>query len=311
MRLVFAGTPEVAVPVADRLALDHEIVAVLTRPPAAQGRSARLVASPVEAWARSRGVEVLAPDSLREEAFVARLTALAPQCCPVVAYGGLITRALLALPDHGWINLHFSLLPAYRGAAPVQRALLDGRHQTGLTTFQIVPALDAGPVYLRRSVEVAPTETAGELLERLSHLGAEAMAETLRLAEAGVVPAPQAATGVSLAPKISTDEARLDFSQPVRALVDRVRAMSPDPGAWALLAGQRFKVLRAVPAGPAPWPGDRGEPRPGDLWATKRQLFCRAGDGWAGLGQVQVTGKKPMAGADWARGAWQAGSRLD
>ncbi len=312
MRLVFAGTPDVAVPVADRLAADHEILAVLTRPPAPQGRSSRPVPSPVEVWARRQGIEVLAPDNLRDESFIARLSALAPQCCPVVAYGGLITKRLLELPPDGWVNLHFSLLPAYRGAAPVQRAILDDCDHTGVTTFRIVQALDAGPVYMRETIRVDDSETAGDLLERLSHLGAETMTQTLRLIQTGIQPTAQPDQGISLAAKVTTAEARLDFDQSARAVVNRVRAMSPDPGAWAMLADQRFKVLRArtMPNIAELVPGINSG-RPGDMVATKKHLVCRAADGWIELSEVQATGKKPMAGADWARGAWQAGSRLD
>lgn len=310
MRLIFAGTPRLAVPVVQRLSEHHDIVAVLTRPPSPQGRSSRLVPSPVQEWADARGVTVIAPATLRDPAVVRVMRDLAPDCCPVVAYGGLVTRELLAVPRWGWINLHFSLLPAYRGAAPVQRALLDGCEQTGLTTFRLVPALDAGPVFLQRELSIGPAETAGDLLERLVPLGAGAMVATLDLVERGVEPSEQPAGGVSLAPKLTVDEARLNFARSARDAVNRVRAMSPEPGAWALLGGQRFKVLRAMMAD---GPGAVGpvEAIPGRLRATKAHLFCRAGDGWVDLVEVQAVGRKAMPGADWARGAWHEGDHLE
>jgi len=304
MRVIFAGTPATAVPVLTRIAEVHDVAAVLTRPPAPQGRSSRLVPSEVEAWAREHGVEVLSPQSLKDPGFVARVRGISPDCCPVVAYGGLITRELLSIPAYGWINLHYSLLPAYRGAAPVQRALMDGCATTGVTAFRIVPALDAGPVYLQSRIEIGEEETAGDLLRRLSLIGAETMVEALWMAEQGMEPIDQPLEGVSLAPKITPEEARLNLSWGAGRCVDVVRAMSPEPGAWAELDSQRFKILRARIAD-QPYSGASNGTIPGNLCANKKQLFCRVGDGWIELTQVQAPGKKPMLGADWARGAWK------
>lgn len=306
MRLIFVGTPATAVPVAERLTRDHEVCAVLTRPPAAQGRSSRLVPSEVEEWALDHGIEILHPATLRDSGVVARIRQIAPDCCPVVAYGGLITRELLAIPEFGWINLHYSLLPAYRGAAPVQRALLDGCTTTGVTVFRIVPALDAGPVFVQQPVEVDPLQTAGDLLSELSLIGADAMVDALDMARQGRDPVPQSAEGVCLAPKITPEEARLDLADPAQRLLNVIRAMSPEPGAWLTLDGQRFKILRAAIA-PAPI-GVADDAAPGYLWATKKKLFCRVCDGWMELIEVQAQGKKPMPGADWARGAWREGA---
>ncbi|MDR2973912.1 MAG: methionyl-tRNA formyltransferase [Propionibacteriaceae bacterium] len=322
MRLLFAGTPDVATPVLEKVAGVHEVVAVLTRPPAARGRSGRLVASPVGQRAAELGIRVSTPTHLRDPQFVATVREAEVDCCVVVAYGGLITTELLDIPRWGWINLHFSLLPAYRGAAPVQRALLDGCTRTGVTTFQIVKALDAGPTYLRRPVEIGGSETAGDLLTRLSLVGADAMVETLDLARSGFLPQPQSTQGISLAPKVTTAQARLDVTRPASDVVNRVRAMSPEPGAWAELAGTRFKVVRAhvvdPDAGaksgvrPETDPGAAtGMDRPGELVASKRHLLCRVSDGWIALDEVQAAGKKPMAGADWARGAWHEGMTLE
>jgi len=249
---------------------------------------------------------VLAPHRLRDPQFVERVRQIAPDCCPVVAYGGLLTSELLEIPRFGWINLHFSLLPAYRGASPVQRALLDGCTHTGLTVFRIVPALDAGPIFVQRRVEVMADETAGDLLERLSLLGAQAMADGLFMAQRGDQPTEQPDLGVSLAPKILPEEAQLDMSDSGRKIMDRVRAMSPEPGAWARMGEGRLKVLRASFI-----PDDQTDFDRGHLVATKRDLLCRVEDGWLALIEVHPPGKRPMSGADWARGANLAGVRLE
>ena len=303
MKLIFAGTPATAVPVLDKLADAHDVRAVLTRPPTAQGRSSRLIPSEVETWARSHGVEVLAPEKLKDPTVVTRIREIAPDCVPVVAYGGLITEELLGIPPYGWINLHYSLLPAYRGAAPVQRALLDGCTTTGITIFRIVRALDAGPVFCQREIDVKPTETAGDLLGSLSYVGADAMLEVLDAVANGAQPTEQGTDGVSWAPKVTPEDARLDMSAPARQIVNRVRAMSPDPGAWAMVGEERFKILRA---GLTADPGF--EACPGDLRATKKALFCKAQDGWIELVEVQAMGKKKMSGADWARGGMYEGA---
>jgi methionyl-tRNA formyltransferase len=251
---------------------------------------------------------VLNPTNLAQTTFINQLEQLAPDCCPVVAYGGLIPQRLLAIPDQGWINLHFSVLPAWRGAAPVQRALLAGSTLSGLTTFRLVEDLDAGPFFLRQTVAISQTETAGDLLARLALLGAVALDETMTMLELGEKPHTQPTNGVSFAPKIHPGEARIDLNQTAEQVIRQVRAMSPDPGAWALLGSQRFKVLRAglVLSDPKPGiePADVGN---GCLWATKTKLFCRVADTWIELVEVQAAGKKPLAGADWARGAWQTG----
>jgi len=240
---------------------------------------------------------------MKDPQFVQAVRGIAPQCCPVVAYGGLITPELLRIPTHGWINLHFSILPAYRGAAPVQRALLDGCTQTGITTFLLEPALDSGPVYLQQSVDIAPNETAGDLLDALAVLGAQSMAETMEMIEAGYQPTAQPDQGISYAPKITAEDARLDIGVPASRVVNRVRAMSPEPGAWALLGGQRFKILRARLADPQDVSSLAADGVLGRLAATKKHLFCHVRDGWIELMEVQAIGKKVMTGADWARGA--------
>jgi len=306
MRLIVAATPALALPVVTRLAEIHDILAVLTRPPAPQGRSSRLVPSSVETWAREAGIEVWSPQRLGAGDVEDRLLALHADLCPVVAYGALIPQSWLAISRFGWVNLHFSLLPRYRGAAPVQRALIDGCTTTGLSIFRLVAALDAGPIFLQKSVEVGPQEVAGDLLERLSLMGAEAMLEALAMVEQGAQPLEQDETGVSLAPKLAPEDARLTLTAPAGKVVDRIRAMSPEPGAWAGVGTDRLKILRASLRPDCLVAGEIGS-----LWATKRALLCRTGDHWIELEQVQASGKRVMAGPDWARGVDLAGVRLE
>ena len=300
MRIVFAGTPEVALPSLDAL-LDstHEVVAVVTRPDAPSGRGKRLQPSPVAERAAELGLETLKPVRPRDAEFVARLTELAPECCPVVAYGALLPSTVLTIPTHGWINLHFSLLPAWRGAAPVQHAILAGDPVTGASTFQIVPELDAGPVYATVREDVAATDTAGDLLGRLAVSGAELLVATLNGVSAQMVTArPQPDAGVTLAPKLTVADARIDWTAPA-SVVDRVvRGCSPAPGAWTTFRGERFKInsVRLLDA----VEGDRLAP--GELSVTKHSVRVGTGAEAVQLGQVQAPGKKPMAAPDWARG---------
>jgi methionyl-tRNA formyltransferase len=303
MRLVFAGTPATSLPSLDAIAASsHELVGVVTRPASPQGRSARLVPSPVESWARDHGVEVLAPEHPKDRDFREHLAALQPDCCPVVAYGALLPQRTLDIPVHGWVNLHFSLLPAYRGAAPVQRAVMDGVPVTGATTFQIVRELDAGPVYGSITEAVAPLDTAGDLLGRLAIRGAALLVETLdRIAE-GVDPTPQPVEGVTYAAKLGLDDVRIDWTRPARELADLVRGANPEPGAWTTFGGERFRVLLAEPA-EAPLPA-------GVIDARRRELLVGTGSSSLRLLTVQPVGKKPMAGADWGRGARLSGGEV-
>jgi len=235
MRLVFAGTPQAAVPSLDALlASQHEVAAVLTRPDAPAGRGRHIESSPVARRAAEAGVEVLTPARVRDPQFLDRLRQIAPDCVPLVAYGALIPQAALDVPVHGWVNLHFSVLPAWRGAAPVQHAILHGDDVTGATTFRLVAELDAGPVYGVLTEPVRPADTAGDLLDRLAHSGAQLLLATLDGIEAGTLEAvPQPAEDVSFAPKITPADARVDWKLPAH-VVDRViRACTPEPGAWS------------------------------------------------------------------------------
>ena len=292
MRLVFAGTPEPALPsLRALLASSHDVAAVVTRPDAPAGRGRTLRPSPVRALAEEAGVEVLTPRSPREADFQERLRAIAPDCCPVVAYGALVPRPVLDVPPAGWVNLHFSLLPAWRGAAPVQHALLAGDEVTGASTFLLEEGLDTGPVLGVLTEQVRATDTAGDLLGRLAEAGAGLLVATLDGLEAGSLrPVPQPAEGISLAPKITVDDARVDWTAPALRVDRVVRACTPAPGAWTTLRGKRVKL------GPVRHTDERLEPGvlSGDLVGTATTAVR--------LGTVRPEGKGAMPAADWLRG---------
>jgi methionyl-tRNA formyltransferase len=297
MRVVFAGTPEVALPALDAIvASGHELVGVVTRPEAPSGRGRRLVASPVAQRADELGVPVLKPAHPRDPEFQQQLRDLAPDCCPVVAYGALLPQSALDIPVHGWVNLHFSCLPHWRGAAPVQHAIWAGDEVTGATTFRIVKELDAGPVFGVMTERIRPTDTAGDLLGRLAEGGAGLLVTTLdHLAEGTIEARPQQAEGVSLAPKIRVEDARVDWTEPAAAVDRRIRACTPGPGAWSTYAGERIKL------GPVTLT-DTQLP-PGVLDVGKNHVLVGTGTQAVRLGDVKAHGRKLMAAADWGRGA--------
>ena len=292
LRLVFAGTPEPALPsLRALLASRHEVAAVVTRPDAPAGRGRSLRPSPVRQLAEEHGLEVLTPKHPREEDFQERLRAIAPDCCPVVAYGALVPRSALDIPRLGWVNLHFSLLPAWRGAAPVQHALMAGDEVTGASTFLLEEGLDTGPVYGVVTEEVRPRDTAGDLLGRLAEGGAGLLVATLDALEDGTVTGvPQPAEGVSLAPKVLVDDARVDWTAPALRVDRVVRGCTPAPGAWTTFRDRRVKL---GPVTPVDERLDPGELR-GDLVGTATQAVR--------LGDVRPEGKGAMAAADWLRG---------
>jgi methionyl-tRNA formyltransferase len=301
VRLVFAGTPAPAVP-SLRALLDsprHEVVAVVTRPDAPRGRGRRTARSPVGALADEAGVPVLTPRRPAEPEFLARLVELAPDCCPVVAYGALVPRAALDVPAHGWVNLHFSLLPAWRGAAPVQAAVRAGDEVTGATTFRLEEGLDTGPTFGVVTEAVRPTDTAGELLDRLAVSGAQLLLATLDgIADGTLEARPQPADGVSHAPKVEVDDARVDWAAPAAAVDRLVRSVTPEPGAWTTFRGERLG-LGPVSAAAGP---DAPELKPGQLDATKRRVLVGTATGPVRLGEVRPAGKRAMPAPDWARG---------
>jgi len=310
MRLVFAGTPEVAVPALDAVAASrHELVGVLTRPDAPSGRGRRLVASPVAQRAEELGVPVLKPAHPREPEFRTALAELRPDACPVVAYGALLPQSALDLVPHGWINLHFSVLPAWRGAAPVQHALWAGDEVTGATTFRIVKELDAGPVFGVMTERIRPRDTSGDLLARLAEGGAGLLVQTLDGIEDGSIEArPQQEDGVSIAPNILVDDARIDWSRPAVAIDRQTRACDPAPGAWSTFEGERIKIGPVEPVDPT---ADEGSLAPGALAVTKNLVLVGTATAPVRLGVVKAFGKKQMPAADWARGVrLESGVRL-
>jgi methionyl-tRNA formyltransferase len=309
MRLVFAGTPAAAVPSLDALLKSrHEVVAVITRPDAPAGRGRRVGPSPVAERAAEVGLETLKPATPRYEGFQRRLRELAPDCCPVTAYGALIPRNALEIPRHGWVNLHFSLLPAWRGAAPVAHAIAHGDDITGATTFRIVAELDAGPIYGVVTEPIGERDTAGDLLARLAESGAGLLVATMDGIEAGQLePRPQPADGISLAPKVTTEDARVRWSTPAPAVGRQIRACTPAPGAWTMLGDTRLKLwpVRLLPSGAgsgSALPADVGPLAPGQLWAGRAGVLAGTATGPVELGDVQPPGKRRMAAAEWARG---------
>ncbi|NIL43380.1 methionyl-tRNA formyltransferase [Salinispora arenicola] len=298
MRVIFAGTPAVAIPALAAVADSrHELLAVVTRPDAPAGRGRGLSRSPVAAWADEQGVEVLTPARPREPEFLDRLRALAPDCVPVVAYGALVPPVALEIPRHGWVNLHFSLLPAWRGAAPVQHAVLHGDELTGASVFQLEQGLDTGPVYGTLTDEVGPADTSGDLLERLAHSGAGLLTAVLDAIEDGTARAePQPVDGVSLAPKLTVADARVRWGDPAFAVDRRVRACTPAPGPWTTFRDERVKLGPVTPVADGP------ELKPGELLVERSRVLAGTATTPVRLGEVRAAGKRAMPASDWARG---------
>lgn len=297
MRLLFAGTPDVALPSLNALIdSDHDVVGVLTRPPAAAGRGRGERRSAVHDRAVELGLPVLTPRSLRDPETLHTLRALAPDCCPVVAYGALVPPDALAIPPNGWVNLHFSLLPSWRGAAPVQHAIRAGDEISGATTFLLDEGLDTGPILGQMTTAIGPRETAGELLARLAQTGADLLKLTIdALATGDIDPRPQSDEGVSLAPRIEVEDARVDWTLTARAIDRTIRAVTPAPGAWTTMRDQRVKV------GPVLLTDD-GTLAPGEISAGRREVRVGTGRGDVVLNLVQPQGKREMPALDWLRG---------
>jgi len=307
MRLVFAGTPEVALP-SLRALIDsprHDVVAVVTRPDAPAGRGRKLERSPVGALADEHGIEVLTPAKAGEPEFLERLRALEPDLCPVVAYGNLLPQRTLDIPRFGWVNLHFSVLPAWRGAAPVQASVRNGDDITGASTFRIVKELDAGPVFGVVTEKVRDRDTSGDLLTRLSESGAQLLLSTVDGIEDGTLRAVEQPTDdVTYAAKITVEDARLDFTTPAVALDRLARAVTPEPGAWAEFRGERLKLGPVTPVDDVTLP-------PGEVVVERKRVLVGTATTAVALGEVQAQGKKRMAATDWARGTRiEAGERI-
>jgi methionyl-tRNA formyltransferase len=300
MRLLFAGTPEPAVPsLKALLGSRHEVVAALTRPDTHSGRRGTLAPSPVAVAADEAGLPVLKPASIRADEFAAEFAALRVDAVAVVAYGALIGEALLEAAPHGWINLHFSLLPAWRGAAPVQAAIRAGDDVTGASTFLIEKGLDTGPVFGTVTETIRPTDTTGDLLHRLSASGAALLVATFDgLADGTVTAVPQSADGVSHAPKVTVADAEVDFRLPALAIDRLIRSVTPAPGAWVASRWGRLGL------GPVTVAADADvRPGPGEIVAGKRDVLIGTASVPVRLSTVQQPGKRAVPAADWARGA--------
>ncbi len=308
MRIAFLGTPEVAVPALQTLlaADDVEVAVVITNPDRAKGRSKRPVPPPVKVAAEAAGVPVWQPTKPREVRD--ELRDLDVDACAVVAYGALLPQDVLDVGGRGFVNLHFSLLPRWRGAAPVQHALRAGDTETGVTTFVLERGMDTGPVLKTVRVPIDPAESAGELLERLAVIGAPVLLDALRALVAGASPVPQTDQGVSLAPKIEPDDVVIDFDAPCRSVIDLVRSADPAPGAHTRFRDKRLKVFRASPAEPSTDAPDApeaspAEPAPGTVVETRRDgVVVACADGAIRLDVVQPEGKPRMDGAAFANG---------
>ena len=324
MRLVFAGTPAAALPTLRALAASrHTVAAVVTRPDAPVGRGKKMRRSPVAELAEELGFETLKPVRPSDGWFLDRLRAVAPDCCPVTAYGALLPQAALDIPPHGWVNLHFSLLPAWRGAAPVQHAVLRGDDITGATTFRIVKELDAGPVFGTLTEAIRPTDTSGDLLERLAAVGAELLVRTLDAIEDGTARAvPQPADGVSFAPKLTPADARVNWKLPAHLIDRQLRACTPEPGAWTEFGGRpsdtgpsetgrsntgRLKLWPVTLAAGAGLASGGPGLAPGELLVDRNAVYAGTGTVPVRLGDVQPQGKRRMPAADWARGLRSVG----
>ncbi|MFV0426854.1 MAG: methionyl-tRNA formyltransferase [Beutenbergiaceae bacterium] len=299
MRLLFAGTPDVATPALDALIhSDHEVVAVLTRPPARVGRKRVLTPSPVQQRATDLGIAVITSDSPHEEPTLAQLRSLSFDCAAVVAYGALLREPALSLPPGGWVNLHFSLLPAWRGAAPVQRALMAGEDVVGATTFRIEAGLDSGPVYATMTQRVHPTDTAGDLLATLATAAAPLLVSTMdAIADGSAHPVRQPTDGVTWAPVLTSADAAIDWNLPAHVVDTRIRGLTPTPGAWTTYQGSRFKIGPVRPA------QESIDLNPGVVQVRDGQVLVGTGTDAVRLTDLAPPGKSWMSAQAWARGA--------
>jgi methionyl-tRNA formyltransferase len=296
LSIVFAGSPAAAVPSLRLLAAgSHGIAAVVTREDSQQGRKRLLTPTPVAATAEELGLPTIKANRLAGEA-TERITELRPDLGVIVAYGGLVREPLLSTPRLGWINLHFSLLPRWRGAAPVQRAIIAGDELSGASVFQLVPELDAGDVFGTMVQPIGARETAGHLLDSLAESGARLLAEVVDAIADGSARAEPQLGDVTLAPKLGLEDGRIDWTADARVVDALIRGVTPEPGAFGELEGARIKVHEAAIA------GDRPRLRPGELAMVERSVLVGTATDPIELIRVQPAGKTAMAAADWWRG---------
>lgn len=307
MRIVFMGTPEVAAVSLERLfATPHRVAGVVTQPDRPAGRGQKSIASPVGRAAAARGVPVVAPEKVRDPAFRDALAAWAPELIVVVAYGRILPRSILELAPHGCLNVHYSLLPKYRGAAPAAWAVINGEKKSGVTTMQLVERMDAGPIYLQREIEMANGETTGSLQAKLAPVGAGLLVETIAGIEAGTLaPRAQDESQVTLAPMLKKEDGLIDWALPAAALERRVRGLSPWPGAYTRVNGNLLKIHRAgIIEGEKGAPGEIVKAGKGGLWVA-------TGAGALSLEEVQLENRKKMAAAELLNGTRiEKGARL-
>ena len=299
MKLVFAGTPDVALPALETLiSSEHDVLAVITQPPARAGRGRELQPSPVHAVADKYGIKALYPDSIRE--IDAMLRELQPDAIPVVAYGQLIPETMLDIPAHGWINLHFSLLPEWRGAAPVQHCIWHGDTITGATTFQIDQGMDSGPILGHVTQLVDPKDTSGALLDRLADTGSHLLRQTLDALEAGMItPIAQQHDQATYAPKLQKSDSRIDWQLPAIEIDRRIRAMTPKPGAWTTMALSEHEISLSI--GPVSTNRDI-QLDPGVICVIDKNVFVGSATYALELDRIKPPGKKFMLATDWMRG---------
>ncbi|WP_298634838.1 methionyl-tRNA formyltransferase [uncultured Mobiluncus sp.] len=303
MRIVFAGSPQAALPVLTYLEQSaHDLVAVLSRPDAPSGRGRKLAQSPVSSYAAQHDLMLYQPTTLKNNTEAATfLRDLQPDLGVIVAYGAILPADILEIPKFGWINIHFSLLPRWRGAAPVQRALQAGDTHTGVTVFQLEPALDTGPIYATCSYVVPESATAGDVLLELAELSVRPLEQALSMIEQGVAPEPQADTGITYAPPLHPSEGEIDWSAPGDTIANHIRGFTPSPGAWTMWQKSRMKlgVLESNPPVTMPIP----PLEPGQIFTTRHEVWVGTGSAPVCLGNVAPAGKKPMPAEAWARGA--------
>jgi len=304
MRVVLCGTPEFAVPTLEALAREgHEIAAVITQPDRPKGRGLKVTPPPVKVAAEKLRLRVEQPAGLKGEAGHRLLEQFAPEAVVIVGYGQIIPADLLELPRHGWINLHASLLPKYRGAAPVNWAIMRGEARTGVTTMRIDAGLDTGPIFLQREEPIRPDDTAVTLSERLAHIGAELMLETLRHIEAGTLtPRAQEHAQATKAPLLKKEDGCIDWRWKAVDIHNRVRGLVPWPGAYTAFRGQLAHIWRAEPVEAAPV---RGQAPPGTLVVESGEPYVVCGpvaNEWLRLEEVQLAGRKRVCGRDFVNG---------
>ena len=295
MRILFAGTPKNAVPTLQALIdSEHEIVGVLTRQPAPSGRGRKLVETDIDLKAKEHGITVFTPKTLKTPEIQEQLKELDIDLAVVVAYGNLIPKNVLEIPKHGWINLHFSILPRWRGAAPIQYALMNGDEKTGACVFQLEEGLDTGPVYTQLETEVG-NKTSSELLEELGHSGAKIVLDAIEKIQNDFTPVPQPDEGVTLAPKIPSTLGMVDFTKDAVTIRNLIRAVTTQPGAYAFVDDKRIKIAPVEIV-------EEDDLRPGQILITKKHVFVGTATNNIKLGQVAPSGKSWMNACDWGRG---------